>query len=152
MAAAMRCPFRKALGSASQNAVLPGMTAMAKHCPHMQAAGPAAAHPALAADGKPLAAGLVRVPDHAVVDTPADEGEPSVGPRRRPRPARSAAAGKRSVAIASVSGPKVATRNGRRDARLTPPWLRRACTGWPHQSVALPLEREAPCSEGLSCS
>ncbi|KAA0154982.1 hypothetical protein FNF27_02939 [Cafeteria roenbergensis] len=73
MAAAMRCPFRKALGSASQNAVLPGMTAMAKHCPHMQAAGPAAAHPALAADGKPLAAGLVRVPDHAVADAPADE-------------------------------------------------------------------------------
>ncbi len=86
MAAAMRCPFRKALGSASQNAVLPGMTAMAKHCPHMQAAGPAAAHPALAADGKPLAAGLVRVPDHAVADAPADEGEMRAVGRLRARP------------------------------------------------------------------
>jgi hypothetical protein len=35
---AVRCPFRAAL-AANSKAVLPSMTVMSKHCPHMQAEG-----------------------------------------------------------------------------------------------------------------
>ena len=79
--AAVRCPFRKALGSSgSSSSVLPGMTAMAKHCPHLQAEGPAASAPALGRDGTPLADGVVRIPV-APLSVEADPaGESSLSP------------------------------------------------------------------------
>ena len=36
--AAIKCPFRRALAASRTQSVLPGMTTMAKHCPHMRAA------------------------------------------------------------------------------------------------------------------
>jgi 5-aminolevulinate synthase len=58
--AAISCPFRRAL-TASPNTVLSTASAMAKHCPHLQAAGPEALERAVGEAGALLPKGLVAV-------------------------------------------------------------------------------------------